>query len=51
MPSMFFIQPSSLMHWCTMCSSGDRARGSGRNRIWPSGTCDHTERIFRRSVS
>ena len=50
MPSMFFIQVSSLTHWWTMCSSGLRALGSGRKRIRSSGTCAHTLRIFKRSV-
>ena len=33
MPSIVRIHASSLTHWCTMCSSGDRARGSGRKRM------------------
>ena len=33
-----------------MCSSGVRARGSGRNVIRASGTCDQTLNVFSRSV-
>src|SRR5262250_392869 len=47
---MVRIQTSSETHWCTMCSSGVRARGSGRKPRSASWNCDQTDSVLRRSV-